>query len=52
MLLWISDFLRNIAVAYRLPKSDMGSWAGCRHNNESVYLAHILAIQNLANSKV
>lgn len=29
------------AFAYRLPKLDMGLWAGCKHN-KSVYLAQIL----------
>lgn len=23
--------IRNFAKAYRLPKSDMGLWVGCRH---------------------
>lgn len=32
--------ITNFAVAYRLPKSDMGSGAGCRHNKKAFTFAY------------
>ena len=32
----MSKIIANFALAYRLPKSDMGTRAGCRHNKKRI----------------